>query len=238
MSAVWKEVMRDEAKAYCRAVLRLAKKTGDYAECGGHVTEAVRARIERTRELENIFAKEAQDRNDGRASSRWFITWNPSQTVDPTELWRRVTGYCQKNEGRGIKAWYAVIEQRSEDGDSPSGWHMHVCVEYNDELARSIVYQKLKATANYFWTLEQMRQREYKQNWLTVKPLGDHHMKYVNGEKREEKMSKVQADKIARAAYGFPEFASGSQKIFPVEGIVIHGDDAEEADVSAQRTAS
>lgn len=213
-------MMRDEAKAYCRSVLRLAKKTGDYSECP--VDSAAMQRIERTREIENIFAAEAKDRNDGRASSRWFITWNPSQTTDPVDLWKRVTGYLQKNDGRGIKAWYAVIEQRSEDGQNPSGWHVHVCLEYCEEFARSIVYQKLKATAAYFWTDAQRKMSEYKKNWLVVKPLEDYHRKYVMGEKREEKMAKVEADKFARVRYGFPEFASGSEKIFPVDSIA-HG---------------
>lgn len=218
MVDVWREVWRDEAKAYCRSVLRLAKKTGDFSACTGATSEAV-DRIQRTREIEAIFAAEAQDRNDGRATKRWFITFNPSQTVDPVELWKRVTGYLQKNEGRGIFAWYAVIEQRSEDGEQPTGWHMHCCVEYVDEIARSIVYQKLKATASYFWTADQMKKVEYKKHWLTVKPLEEYHRKYVEGEKREEKLAKVRADKIARERYGFPIFLSGSEKIFPVKDI-------------------
>lgn len=219
MVEVWRDVWKDEAKAYCRQILRLAKRTGDYSECTGATADAIE-RVQRVREIENIFASEAEDRNNGRANSRWFVTLNPSQTVDPVELWQKVTGYLSKNDGRGIKAWHAVIEQRSEDGDSPQGWHVHCCVEYNDLIARSIVYQKWKATAAYFWSAEQMRATEYKKHWFTVKPLEEYHRKYVEGEKRDEKMAKVRADKIARQRYGFPEFLSGSEKIFPGDGIV------------------
>lgn len=212
------EVRRGDRKAYLQLLLRYAKKTGDYSGVPWYLP-ADQERYRRVRELESVFAAEAADRNDGKSNPRWFITWNPGQMVDPVELWKRIIGYFSKNTPKSIKAWYAVIEQRSEEGDSPRGWHVHACVEFVEEVARSIVYQKLKATSNYFWSSEEQKKPEFKKNWLTVKPLQDYHRKYVSGEKREEKMAKVAADKIARGAYGFPEFLSGGQEIFPGEDI-------------------
>lgn len=221
---IWQEVIREEAKAYCRLALRLAKRTDDWQ--GIPVTIQQRGYMERAQQIENLFAEESRHRNDGKASNRWFITINPPSDCDPNELWRTVTGYLEKNEGRSIAAYHAVIEQRSEDPESPKGWHMHVCVQYSEELSRSILYQRLRPTMRTWWADDVVKAKmpdgkrnpkkaTYENNWVVCVHLGDHHRKYVQGQKQEDKMAKVRADKIARERYGFPEFASGSENIFP-----------------------
>lgn len=229
MKSVWKEVLRDEAKAYCRLALRLAKRTDDWKELS-HVSNEMRSMMERAQQIENLFAEESRHRNDGKASNRWFITINPPSDSDPNVLWRTVMGYLEKNEGKSIAAYHAVIEQRSEDPESPKGWHMHVCVQYSEELSRSILHQRLRPTMRTWWPDDVVKAKlpdgkrnpkkaTYENNWVVCVHLGEHHRKYVQGEKQEEKMAKVRADKIARERYGFPEFASGSEKIFPSEDI-------------------
>lgn len=217
MRDVWREVLREEAKAYCRARLRLAKKTDDWDALP--VSAEMRGRMDQLRQMENMFAQEAKERNDGKSTDRWFVTFNPPHDTDPNVLWTAVTGYLRKNCGKSIAAYHCVIEQRSEDPETPKGWHVHVCVQYSDDLARSVLYQRLKATASRFWSDDQMKKPEYKKNWLTCIHLQDYHRKYVDGEKREEKMGKVRADVEVRRKYGFPEFASSPEKIFPSEDI-------------------
>lgn len=213
--SVLKEICREEAKRTYRLQVRLALKTGDWSEI--FLPERIKELMQRGQEIENIFSAEARERNDGKAREKWFVTINAPSTVDPVELWKKVSGYCSKNVGRGIGSYYVVIEQRSEDPEHPKGWHVHMCVGYKEEMSRSIVYQRLRALCRNFWSDDEMKKSEFKKYWVTVIPLGDYHEKYVTGDKREEKMAKVQADKIAREKYGFPEFASSSENIFPVE---------------------
>jgi len=183
-----------------------------------------REKIEWEREYDRMMAEDIRHRNEGKVSDSWFVTLNPPKDYSPGDLWGTVTGYLKKNCPKSVKAWHAVIEQRSEDPEFPTGWHVHFIVQYHERITRSVAMQKMRSTIDRIWPKEAQKQREFTRNWCVWVHLAPHHQAYIRGDKKDEKMTKVAVDKIARERYGFPPCAfGGAEIIFPGIDIVSDG---------------
>lgn len=179
-------------------------------------------RIEWQEEYERLRAEDIRHRNEGKQSDSWFVTINPPEGVDPVKLWNAYSKYLAKNNPKTIKAYYMIIEQRSEDSSKPDGWHLHMIIQYKEPWTRSQAIQKMRNVTLEFWTLEQQKNENFTRKWCVWRHLAHYHRAYMEGDKREDKMLKVHADKIIRETHGFPEFVrSSAEIIFPPEGIDV-----------------
>lgn len=187
----------------------------DDPECTDPSVVRHRARLEWEREYDKIQAEDTRHRNEGKANRQWFVTFNPPESVHPSDLWSIVSKYLAKNFGRSIEAYHLVLEQRSEDADQPTGWHVHFLVRYDADVTRSRAIQKMKSVVDKLWDEAQQKHPQFTRAWCVWKPLQAYHEAYVSGGKKAEKQAKVQADRVIRARLGFPEFLSQGQIIFP-----------------------
>lgn len=180
-------------------------------------------------------AEDSKHRADGKAKRDWFITFNPPHDFSPATLWEVVSAYYKKNHPKTIEAAWLRIEQRSEDPDSPAGWHIHVAVRYDEEITRSVISQRMRSVLNRIWTEEQQtkdKKHFYKHWFVCGEFLPVEHAKYMRGEKHHSKMKKCVVDQVVRPRYGFPEnlYVGDAENIFsPVvieDGILQAGSEA------------
>lgn len=126
----------------------------------------------------------------------FFVTINAKDDIDVVQFWAQMKKCEKKTLLKSVRGRY-VIEQRSEGDQEPYGWHIHWLVEFEKHNPKSAivqqVYQCFKnyvAGANYI----DVRLVVGEDAWKMYE-------KYISGEKKEEKMGKVQKDIILREKY-------------------------------------
>lgn len=136
---------------------------------------------------------------DNREKSKthmFFVTINAKDGIDVVPFWAQMKKCVDKALLKSNRSKY-VIEQRSEGDQEPYGWHIHWLVEFEKHTPKSVIVQQVYrcfksyvAGANYI----DVRLVVGEDAWKMYE-------KYISGEKKEEKMGKVQKDIILREKY-------------------------------------
>lgn len=213
--AALKAARQEEMKRWARVISRheLKNKEGELYRLWGD-------KYERVCEIERLNAEDSRHRMEGKATDSWFITVNPPENVDIVSVWNDLGTYCKRALAKGtLLGYHLVVEQRSEDPASPHGWHVHALLRFDEELSRSNARDRMKSVFNKIWTDQQRKHKQYSKNWNVWLHLQEYHRKYIEGDKRDEKMAKVYADVEVRKRYGFPDFLQGGEIIFPSSDI-------------------
>lgn len=131
-------------------------------------------------------------------TSDWFITISAKDPVDPVKFFEQMSKCVKKAQLRGKGSY--VLEQRSEADQEPYGYHIHWMVHFDTQSSKSVIVQqvyqcftKYLAGKNYVdaipcYTPEEIAARE----------------KYIRGEKKLDKMAKVEKDVLVREKLKIP----------------------------------
>lgn len=132
-----------------------------------------------------------------------FITINAKDGIDPQAFVAQMKK-CVKKQKLQAKRGIYVLEQRSEGTQDPYGWHIHWLVEFESTTSLAVVtqqtyqcFQKYLAGSNYVDVREIYNEEQWTQK-----------QSYMQGNKKDEKMSKVEKDRVVRDQLNIPHHIS------------------------------
>lgn len=161
-------------------------------------------------ELLNMVAEEIgkesfdQDpRGRKKLLSTKFITIGAKDGIDPKAFFKQMSK-CVRKQKLQAKTGHYVLEQRSEPGQEPYGWHIHWLVDFEATTSPAVIAQqtyqcftRFLAGANYVDVKEVFNQEQWERQ-----------LKYMGGQKTESKMAKVKQDVILREQLGIEKIIS------------------------------
>lgn len=146
------------------------------------------------------FAGETRGRK--KDTTRWFVTVSAKDNIDVFQFFNQMQKCVKKQKLQGSGKY--VIEQRSESDQDPYGWHLHWLVQFDTQSSKSVIiqqvaqcFQKYISGTNYV----DCRPIYSDEDWTAKQ-------KYIEGGKKEDKMSKVEKDRLLRKKYKLPEIIS------------------------------
>lgn len=126
------------------------------------------------------------------SSDRWFVTVSVKPDAEIPKLWKRVEKFmsmCKCNQ---------FVAQMDQSGiDEYKHPHVHMYVEYPKPLYKSKVIQVFSCAFTDYVGGD---------NYIDVKIGGDHHVKYCQGIKVDEKQEIVHKSKLYRQEYNLPDY--------------------------------
>lgn len=144
-----------------------------------------------------LFVSDTRGRK--KNTRRWFITIGAKDPVDHYRFWTQMEKCIKKAQLLGTGKY--VLEQRSEPGQEPYGWHIHWLVEFAEQSSLAVIKQQVYQCFKCYIAAA---------NYIELLPIHDDaawtaREKYISGSKKPEKMAKVQQDLILRARFGYPD---------------------------------
>lgn len=124
---------------------------------------------------------------------KWFITIGAKDGIDFHAFYRQMKKCIKKEKlcGKGVY----VLEQRSQGDEEPYGWHIHWRVEFDNYHSKSVIAQQVYQCFKRYLAGK---------NYVDLKLWNDNQLEYMDGNKTEDKMSKVEKDRMLRTKYGYP----------------------------------
>lgn len=143
-----------------------------------------------------------ETRGRKKDTTRWFVTISAKDPVDHYQFWQQMKKCVKKVKIQGSGMY--VIEQRSEMDQDPYGWHIHWLVEFETQSSKAVIIQQVYQCFQRFLAGS---------NYVDARPVytdedWEAKRKYISGEKKQDKMGKVEKDRFLRKKHGYPEIIS------------------------------
>lgn len=130
-----------------------------------------------------------------RSACNWFVTVSAKEhDTNGVGLWKRACKMMNRYQA-DYKGY--TIEQKSENPDNVYGFHIHFLLRHPKEVFKAQLIQKFSFAFNDFIVGH---------NSIDVRPENVSHVQYIQGTKREEKMGKVEVDKIWKQKNNIPMY--------------------------------
>jgi len=136
-----------------------------------------------------------------------MVTLSAKDGIDAKSFWDRAVQHITTSGY--IKSALYCIEQRSQDGQDPYGWHIHILGNFTEP--KSKIIEKVYKSFKRFLAGK---------NYVDVRPSTETRRGYLMGDKCPDKMPKVLRDRELRVQLQIPDY---QQKLFSPPNIDQHG---------------
>lgn len=144
----------------------------------------------------------SETRGRKKDTTRWFITISAKDNIDHCAFMKQMEKCVKKQKLQGSGKY--VLEQRAEEQQDPYGWHIHWLVQFESQSSKATIVQQVYqcfarfvAGANYVDCRPVYSDEEY-----------DVKLRYIGGDKKADKMAKVEKDRVLRKKYSIPDIIS------------------------------
>lgn len=200
---ILEQVVKDRIKKAAR--MYLTKMLDDDMESAKKKFPGLAFAIDRFGE--DNFKSESRGRPKKHLDYRLFVTLQSrnDKDVNPIQFWAQMQKLVKKMSLQGTGRF--KLEQRSEGDQDPYGWHIHWDLLLDRPISMSVFFQQVAQCMAKYMLFPRVEGKVDYRN-IDIKAYGDHHDKYMMGQKVPEKMPKVEKDILLRKRYGIPDIFS------------------------------